>query len=357
MSQSYTFIDLSDLYLDHLNPRLPKSLIERSDKAVIEWMLQDASLIELMAAIGHNGFFPGEPILVVEEEGKYVVVEGNRRLASVKLLNDPYLVEKNRNKISRVISETECRPVEIPCIVFDSRDEINKYLGYRHVTGVKEWSLVAKARYLNSLIEDPIVPDTYRELAKTIGSRSDYVKRLLIAYDMYCEIEKANFFDIHDLNEESLYFNYLMDSINRDHIRSYIGVELERPSPLERLKNEDSYKENFKRLIFWFFDKSSGKVAIKGDSGSLTKLNEILGDESALDHFLETENLNESHERLSISTTSFHQHLAMSRKNIKDAMNMLYVIDRKSDASLDVVNEIEKIASLIKERLSKVSGK
>jgi hypothetical protein len=48
-------------------------------------MLLDASLIELMLAIGENGYFPGEQLLVVFDpsDSKYRVVEGNRRLSPV----------------------------------------------------------------------------------------------------------------------------------------------------------------------------------------------------------------------------------------------------------------------------------
>ncbi|XQF94092.1 hypothetical protein ACOBV9_22420 (plasmid) [Pseudoalteromonas espejiana] len=94
--------------------------------------------------IGQAGFFIGEALLVVKEDGKYVVIEGNRRLTSCLLLSNPDLADSQNKKIEKVLNETDERPDEIPCIIFNNRDEINRYLGYRHVTGVKSWGFFLK---------------------------------------------------------------------------------------------------------------------------------------------------------------------------------------------------------------------
>lgn len=87
-------IPVTNLILDSKNPRLPKSMSNKSEKEIINFLLSDASLIELMLAISKNDFFEGEQLLVVPDEGdKYLVVEGNRRLSAVKLLHNPELGE------------------------------------------------------------------------------------------------------------------------------------------------------------------------------------------------------------------------------------------------------------------------
>jgi hypothetical protein len=40
----------------------------------------------------------------------------------------------------------------LPCIIFDRKEQIMQYLGYRHVTGIKSWSVASKAKYLYSLL-------------------------------------------------------------------------------------------------------------------------------------------------------------------------------------------------------------
>ena len=88
MSNEIQYIETGKLEFDPENPRFYR-LNERagSDDAVIEEMLDDESVQDLMLSIGEQDYFPGEPLLVVKKGKKFVVVEGNRRLAAVKLLN------------------------------------------------------------------------------------------------------------------------------------------------------------------------------------------------------------------------------------------------------------------------------
>ena len=138
--QNIDFIDLENIKLDDKNPRLPSSFRKKKiGKAdIVNWMLNDASIIELMLAIGQSGFFIGESLLVIPDEhdtGKYIVVEGNRRLTSVILLTEPDIATSQKIKIEKVLNETMERPQKLPCIVFKSREELNKYLGKVRISG------------------------------------------------------------------------------------------------------------------------------------------------------------------------------------------------------------------------------
>jgi hypothetical protein len=62
-------------------------------------LLEDESIIELMLAIGQHDFFVGEALLVVKNGDGFTVVEGNRRLTSLKLLSNPSLATIRVNKV------------------------------------------------------------------------------------------------------------------------------------------------------------------------------------------------------------------------------------------------------------------
>ena len=194
----FKYLALDDLKLDPQNPRLPKSFRNKnpSEKQLIEHMLGDESMIELMLSIGQNGFFEGEQLLVVENtDNTYRVIEGNRRLTALKLLQNPDLSSVFKSKIRKVIEETNERPTEIPCLKFESEDEIHKRIGFRHITGIKEWRLLERARYLNDLwknnYKDLSINEVARTLAKNVGSRKDYIKRVLLAYELYKVLEDS----------------------------------------------------------------------------------------------------------------------------------------------------------------------
>ena len=289
MSNTYLLLKLSQLKLDKNNPRIPKSIRDANptEEDLINYMLLDASLVELMLAIGQNGYFPGEQLLVVKDasDGRYKVVEGNRRLSAVKLLNNPDLANVQKGRVQKVIDDTTERPQEIPCLLFDDEQEIHKYLGFKHITGIKEWKLLEKSRYLYGLRQtmfgDKNLGQASREIAKMIGSRTDYVRRVLVGYEVYKKIEDESFYRIRDLNDTTFYFNYIVDSLNKNNIRSFIGVDFDKDDPAGSLS-----AQNLKKWTHWLFEKNDqNKTRLIGNSSDLSDLNAILGNEQAFNAF------------------------------------------------------------------------
>lgn len=282
MLPDFTYLSFQKLKVNNIDPRLPKSLHGASEEKLIEFMLLDASLIELMLAIGENGFFPGEQLLVVPDtDGMYKTIEGNRRLSAVKLLNKPSIATVQKSKVQKVIEETDQRPSEIPCLIFKEESEIHNYLGYRHITGIKEWRLLEKARYLNELRNSNFssynLDQAAREIAKIIGSRKDYVRRVLVGFQIYKIIEDNAFYRIRDLDDTSFYFNYIADSLNKTHIARFLGVDFSLESP-----TEDLNEENLEKWTRWLYEKNDqNRTRLIGTSSDLNDLNAILGNEEA----------------------------------------------------------------------------
>jgi hypothetical protein len=360
-SKNIELIPLSNLNLDKENPRLPSKFKKGklSKKDIVNWMLEDASIIELMLAIGNAGFFIGEALLVIKEpDGSHTVIEGNRRLTSTILLNDPDLAEIHKKKIATVISDTQERPVDLPCIVFSDRAEINKYLGYRHVTGVKSWGILQKARYLSQLLkEHPNITFSQqcKELAKSIGSKSDHVRKLLVAFQLYERIEDAGFYKVKDLDETTIFFNYYADSLSRDAIRGFIGVDIKSDTPLADL-NESHLEE----LTKWFFEKNDqNKTRIIGDSNHLSMLDKILSNEEAKEYFRTgSGSILDAYQIVSVSSDSFNSEIEMALSGLKRAQNIIHKVERhtNSDAVKTKLKEIFQLAKNMKSIVESLEG-
>lgn len=346
-NQQITFIPLEQLRLDVDNPRLPKLFAtgEKTREEIINKLLADDNLIELMLAIRTEGFFIGEALLVVQDGDHYVVVEGNRRLAALELLKKPDIANRHKQKIAAVLAEAGKEIDEVPCIVFPRRDQITQYLGYRHVTGIKPWSLSAKARYLTSLLPGlsaTSLDDQARELAKIIGSKSPHVKNLLLSYRIYQKIEDDGFYDIPGLNETSFYFNYIKDSLSREHIRDFMKVNLEAENPLEALDKDDS---NLKELMHWFFEKNAErKTLVIGDSESLTHLNQVLSKPEALAYFRETGKLKDALKFVEQSEDNFHNQIEAALETLKIAQGYMHNIDTHYVSDTDILSEIIRLS-------------
>src|SRR5271165_5999267 len=93
----YTHIELDKLLLDAKNPRLAELGIPETASPfdLLKALWDEVAVEEVAMSIAYSGYFEHEPLFVEEtDDGKYVVIEGNRRLAAVKLLVDASLRQK-----------------------------------------------------------------------------------------------------------------------------------------------------------------------------------------------------------------------------------------------------------------------
>src|ERR1044071_10087703 len=81
------------LQLDPKNPRLGRETTARAPRDIIQYLFEHDKAMEVAQSIARNGYFPNEPLLAVRENNNLVVVEGNRRLAALKALLEPGLLE------------------------------------------------------------------------------------------------------------------------------------------------------------------------------------------------------------------------------------------------------------------------
>ena len=81
-------LPVADLLLDPENPRLPEDLQGADQPELLRYLNDETVLEEIIRSLNDNGFFEHEPLIAYEDdelEG-YVVLEGNRRLAALKVL-------------------------------------------------------------------------------------------------------------------------------------------------------------------------------------------------------------------------------------------------------------------------------
>lgn len=324
--------NISNLEFDQNNPRLPKKIYNQKDEKVIEWMLLDASLLDLVGSIAINGFFPGEPLLVVKNNtnNKYTVIEGNRRLAACKILSSPSLASVKEKTIQKIISETpeENIPREVPVFLFEERKDILQYLGYRHVTGVKSWGALPKAKYLFELFQldksTNSLKDKSRELAKKIGSRGDYVMRLLTSYQLFIKLEENNFFDIDKLSEENIEFSNLVDSATRfSNISNFLKIDFDSNDPLENLDIE-----RYKELCNWLFARNDDNKTQIGENRNIRILNSVIHNDKALNAFRELTPIKEANLLTEAPDKIYDKSVLSALNNLKNAKDVLMHIKK-----------------------------
>lgn len=114
-------------------------------------------------------------LVATVEDDELIVLEGNRRLAAVKLLLEPekLLREGARRRVPEISPEKldTCR--KLPVIVVKDREEADGYIGFKHVNGPSRWSSLAKAkfgvRFYESLNGAKSPQERMRSLTKQLG--------------------------------------------------------------------------------------------------------------------------------------------------------------------------------------------
>lgn len=334
-------IDLSELRLDVDNPRLPHS-VERTEKEIIRYIATQTSIEELISAIGQNGYFPGEPVIAYEKDGKYVVVEGNRRLTAVMLLNNIKLLEKPSRKIIDAVNGATHKPLKIPTVVRESKESVMPYLGYRHITGVKQWDPLAKARYIKQMFD--ITPETatneyrYKEVAKTIGSRADFIRRSLIGLEVYDLIESNDFYDVEGLDESSIQFSVLSTALADTEIYSYVN-------------NGSFIDEKVRNLTRWLFFRDEDGSTVVGESRNLRMLSNVLSDDKATKAIESGASLDYAYRLTSGSTREFLESLYAAESALQGAASLLPTIKKFDNAAFSVAQEIRDYVNDIGKKL------
>src|SRR5689334_9073102 len=123
-------IDVDKLELDPKNPRLADFGLTQKAKPdeILAVLWEKMSVDEVALSIAANGFYRHEPLYATREAGKLYVVEGNRRLAAVKLLRDPKLCAKVNATNLPSISAAEKKRLDTLPVIVCKREEIWSYL-------------------------------------------------------------------------------------------------------------------------------------------------------------------------------------------------------------------------------------
>jgi len=153
-------LKIDSLDLDLENPRITLASDQRDamQKILNE---QKFRLINLAESIAAKGLNPMDRLLVLRSprQGKFIVIEGNRRLLAVKLLKNPSLItdlimpeafKKRLQKAALTFDVTKVEPVD--CYEVDDRAQGNDWVRQRHTgadagRGIVDWSSIASSRF------------------------------------------------------------------------------------------------------------------------------------------------------------------------------------------------------------------
>jgi hypothetical protein len=276
-----SYLDVADLKLDPENPRLPEGL-RRTPSAMLRYLYENGALDELAQSYLDNGFFEHEPIIVLKEGKNYLVVEGNRRLASLMVLHGVPEAEGLTFAGIEASKEDLKNLNEIPAFQIADRDEAHSFLGFRHIGGIKTWDADAKARYLQLEVERAAKGrsiDPFKDVGRRVGSNAQGVRNSFIAIKGLQIAREEYGVDISYVMQRR--FGVWLRCMNSGAIREYIGLD----SPKTYAEVIQQLKElkgpRIKEVVGDLTPPESKTKAVIADSRQVTAYGRVLSDKDA----------------------------------------------------------------------------
>lgn len=266
-----TDIAVGQILLDPENPRLA-SFDVKGQPEILRALVEQQSVDEVALSIAENGFYTTERLLVVAvekgeadfsaKEKRYYVVEGNRRLAAVKILLDRKLQQTLH--VSDLPAITAARRNELqklPVAIFESRQRLWPYLGFRHVNGPRAWDAIDKAQFIARVHEVYKIP--LDEVTRRIGDRFATVRKMYLGYRLLRQAETLGLFNREDrFGAKRFPFSHLYTAADQTPYQQFLGIagtRIERANPVPR-----SHQRNLADLMLWIYGSASTDTPPRG---------------------------------------------------------------------------------------------
>ena len=320
-AEEIVWLSVSELAFDTENPRLAGFDVPDDESHLIRVLWEAMDVQELVLSIAANGYFRHEPVIVDRESGRNVVIEGNRRLAAVKLLLRPSLGSDLNADIPRLGKERKKTLKKIPALS-STREDAWRYLGFKHVNGPAKWGSYAKARYIADVHREYGV--ALDEIARQIGDTHNTVRRLYRGLMVIEQAERVGAFDRADRWRGHFAFSHLYTGLQSPYgISEFIGLrpaadEEEDPVPSDKV-------DRLRELLVWMYGsrKEERPPVIQSQNPHLRQLGAVVGSMEALAALRRGAELSTAYEISRPSSNLFEEALMAAKQHLEKARGTL----------------------------------
>lgn len=278
-------ISLDDLLLDPNNYRFldnkdykPKPqnryASEKVQGATLRLLAQDKryQVDELKKSILTNGYVPMERIIVTPYEqkaGKFLVIEGNRRVAALKSL-----LQEDDEGVRELSPEQIDSFSKIPCAILLVEEEQRSHasrviMGIRHITGPREWGAYQQAQLIQQLHDEE--GQEFSAIADHLGLSTVEVARRYRAMSALKAMERD---ELYSEKSEPKYYRLFHELVSLPEVRKRFGWD----SESDQFTDIDKAREFFELIAPQTKEASEAKLQSFSD---VRKLKHIVGNTAA----------------------------------------------------------------------------
>jgi len=355
MSDSHSSVQLvavDDLHFDRKNPRLAEFGITdgTTELDILNTLWESMDVRELVLSMAASGFFPHEALIVTKENGRNVVIEGNRRLAALKVI----LNRKEYTDFVLDIPEVEGAKLQdlrsVP-VTFSERGDSWRFLGFKHVNGAAKWTSYAKAKYIAHVHNE--YGQSLTDIAKQIGDGFGTVRKLYSGLMVLEQANESGVYNVENRFNKRLAFSHLYTGLNYEGFRDFLGLSeqpviYKRPVPKKKVRR-------LGEICTWLFgDKEANTPpAVRSQNPHLRQLNRILLNREAIQALRDTNDIEQAFEFTRPSEAIFEESLLRSKRDLLKAKSHLATGYDRSEGLLRTAGSVADLADSIYDEMER----
>ena len=296
-------VSLASLYLDPNNFRFadhpdyravaPDDVFKAEvQRRTMKLVLGDnqANVDDLLKSIKENGWLDLDPILVRrQDERRFLVVEGNRRVATLKQLQARYDVDAiDLGRLDPTIF------TRLPVVLHEAADERQHLvmMGLHHISGKKRWPAVNRALAMKRLLSQ--LDGDANAVCRALGVSKQELNRSIRTLALVDAYKQSDYGDQFESNQYTLF----REVLGKPPIRTWLGWD--------QTASVATEGDNLDRLFNWMSAVGSGEendddVQLGADIGPVIttighvrELAKLIEDPKALERLDDTRSLQEA---------------------------------------------------------------
>lgn len=347
---NYRFHDIKGYKEVKQRARYPEPGVQ--DRALA--LLQETTTFDLGSlkdSIRTNGYIPVEQIVAVhfdkdaEGQDRYLVIEGNRRAASLKtLLKDAKDGSVDLPESVRLTIDS------IPVVILKGSDaEVEGYkrtlMAIRHVAGIREWGSYQQAKLVVEMFQEEGA--TLGSVAQKIGISSREVARRYRASRALRQMEEDE--EYSDSAEPRLYA-FFHEAVSQPKVREWLGFN----DTTYKAENEDARRLFFELLSPREVDGEKKEPKLNNANQQVRQLKDIVSKPFALEVLADPDKSFEEAVRAAAADL-VEEDKGVVERSLASALTALRkpglaymdADDRAKELWANLVKEVEKISKIM----------
>lgn len=235
---------INDIFLDTKNIRLP--ITDTAQDAILQDLFSNEDAFDLVKSIVQYGLFPDEFPILVKEKNKLIVIEGNRRLAALKALDNPDRVPLFKDKIKALKNP---KAQQVRAVLAPNRDRATSLIANKHTINLRRpWKPLRQAYFYKSQLDNGKSIDQLKteypehDISKFISMLEAHHVAKAILYD-----NDAVTLIVHD--ERKFPITNLERMYEDAYVTDYLGISFDSNGKIKGNVKADEFKKAYKKIV------------------------------------------------------------------------------------------------------------